>query len=428
MIDSLENRLLRFVLDNENPILNFQIGLAYEEEGQTAAAVGFYLRSAEFSYGDTLIPYEALLRAAICLRNQGARLYSVRGLLLRAISILPNRPEAYYLLANVYERMKQWSECYTFAKIGKQKVKNNIPSLHTNVEYYGDYVFLMEQGVAAWYLGLFAEAMYIFRQLEKRTDLQPSFRLAIENNLKNLVDINPYPLRYTDDLYDRWRWKFPGLKMIRRNYSQVFQDLFVLYILNGKRKGTFLEIGSNDPYLASNTALLEKQFEWKGIAIDRDENEVKKYREKRQSTCFCADALTIKYEDLSLPNDVDYLQIDIEPPEGNLEVLHQIPFDTHRFAVITFEHDHYRDPSGTVRKRSREYLRSLGYVLVVGNVAINKYSPFEDWWVHPDLVNMKRVQSMMVDKEDVSIMENMFNFYFKRDAKYRKNKKVFTAL
>ena len=34
------------------------------------------------------------------------------------------------------------------------------------------------------------------------------------------------------------------------------QDMFVLTVLNGKTNGTYLEIGSGDPFIGSNTALL----------------------------------------------------------------------------------------------------------------------------------------------------------------------------
>ena len=31
----------------------------------------------------------------------------------------------------------------------------------------------------------------------------------------------------------------------------------------------------------------------------------------------------------------------------------------------------------------------MGYELVVSNVSSNDSTPFEDWWVHPDLVDRK---------------------------------------
>jgi hypothetical protein len=47
-----------------------------------------------------------------------------------------------------------------------------------------------------------------------------------------------------------------------------------------------------------------------------------------------------------------------------------------------------------IREKSREYLRSKGYMLVVDDVSPDGYWNFEDWWVHPDLVNPELVKKM----------------------------------
>jgi hypothetical protein len=36
----------------------------------------------------------------------------------------------------------------------------------------------------------------------------------------------------------------------------------------------------------------------------------------------------------------DYLQLDCDPPSVTYDILTKIPFDEHKFAVITYEHDH----------------------------------------------------------------------------------------
>ena len=41
------------------------------------------------------------------------------------------------------------------------------------------------------------------------------------------------------------KYQFPGIDMIENNYSQAFQDMFVLTMLNGKRNGTYVEIGGD---------------------------------------------------------------------------------------------------------------------------------------------------------------------------------------
>ena len=91
---------------------------------------------------------------------------------------------------------------------------------------------------------------------------------------------------------------------------------------------------------------------------------------------------------------MDYLQVDCDPPTISYEVLQKIPFHTHKFAVITFEHDYYADPTQSIRDKSRKYLESFGYKLVVSNIAPDQYSSYEDWWVHPDLVDSKIIEKM----------------------------------
>ena len=45
---------------------NFDLGYSYENEGQYASAVSFYLRCAEFSSKNLLIS-ESLIRASLCI-------------------------------------------------------------------------------------------------------------------------------------------------------------------------------------------------------------------------------------------------------------------------------------------------------------------------------------------------------------------------
>ena len=51
----------------------------------------------------------------------------------------------------------------------------------------------------------------------------------------------------------------PGYETIEKNFSQAFQDLFVLTMLNGKKNGIFIEIGAYNGQEISNTFLLEKK-------------------------------------------------------------------------------------------------------------------------------------------------------------------------
>jgi SAM-dependent methyltransferase len=198
-------------------------------------------------------------------------------------------------------------------------------------------------------------------------------------------------------MYERLRVKFFGAQNIDRNYSQAYQDIFVLTILSGKRNGSFLEIGCGDPVFGNNTKLLE-EWGWTGISIDADKTMTKKFENERKSTVITADATRLDYDTL-IQKDYDYLQIDINPALNSLTALLRMPFEKRRFAVITFEHDDYCSPG--IKERSRKYLLSHGYVLVVGDIGHTKYDSFEDWWVHPDLVDPKNIEKMRNSVEGV---------------------------
>jgi hypothetical protein len=183
---------------------------------------------------------------------------------------------------------------------------------------------------------------------------------------------------------------FNGYEKIEKNYSQAYQDMFVLSMLDGKENGTYLEIGSGHPSVGSNSYLLEKLFKWKGLSIDKIIHD--DFYKERNSKTLMSDALDIDY--ISTLSNVflddlviDYLQIDCDPPKQSYEILKKIPFDLYKFAVITFEHDYYCDPDKIYRSLSRDFLYSIGYELVVGNIGVNSFSPFEDWWVNPNLIS-----------------------------------------
>jgi len=53
-----------------------------------------------------------------------------------------------------------------------------------------------------------------------------------------------------------------------RSQAQLFQDLLVLFLLKGKRNGFFVEIGATNGLDLSNTAILERDFQWKGILVE----------------------------------------------------------------------------------------------------------------------------------------------------------------
>ena len=160
-----------------------------------------------------------------------------------------------------------------------------------------------------------------------------------------------------------------------KSYSQNNQDNLVLEYLNNKTQGFFLDIGCCYPKTINNTYLLEKEFEWDGISIDIHdfvEPNGETWTDLRKSKQIIDDALKIDYSDLlrklNAPKEIDFLSMDLEPPDLTYECLKKIPFDEYTFNVILFEIDDEREPNFETRKKeSRELIQSKGYIFL-GNI------------------------------------------------------------
>lgn len=136
--------------------------------------------------------------------------------------------------------------------------------------------------------------------------------------------------------------------------------------------------------------------------IENNQEYVDKYH-IRNCNYLCADARSIdyrkKFKEWGFPKDIDYLSLDLDPPSVTFECLKKLPLDEYRFAVITYEHDVYRADE-ELRKESREIFKSYGYELICPDVTWNAHmkDPFEDWYVHADLVNVNELQEIRTDK------------------------------
>ncbi len=392
-------KLLKIYIDNpDDPVANFNLGLFYEQHGQTASAVSYYLRTAERTYLTSIV-YESILRAAICFDKQGTRNYTVKGLLQHSVALEPTRPEGYFLLSRYYERKEEWSESYMISTIGQQVCKFDHPPLHTYVDYPGEYGVLFQRAIASWWCGLCDEARGILLNLRYNYKMDDTHRNAVDYNLNNLGIGGKTIVNYTDSDYLKLKHKFPGSKEIKTNYSESYQDLFILSVLNGKKNGTYLEIGAGHPFYGNNTALLEKDFGWKGVSLDLDQSFIDQFFEKRENVALLRDAITMDYDDLlsgmDLGPEIDYLQIDCDPPEVSFEILKKIPFEKYKFAVITFEHDAYHDDKN-IKEKSRKLLKSFGYEMIFDEVSFDGKNSYEDWWVHPKLVDQKIFDAMKI--------------------------------
>jgi len=190
--------------------------------------------------------------------------------------------------------------------------------------------------------------------------------------------------------------------------GQAQQDKFVLTMLNNKKKGFFLEIGSNHPININNSYILETTYEWNGIMIEYDNNWLNDYKTHRPNSIHIInDASKIDYKKLfetnSVPLNIDYLQIDLEVNNGStlntLRKLNDEVMDKYKFGTVTFEHDIYHTNYLNTRLVSRNIFENKGYIKVFSDINNAGGNPYEDWYIHPDLVDMKLVNEIIKKNE-----------------------------
>jgi len=411
-LKNLSELLHNYIQAPNDPENNFSLGLYYDSINHTAAALSFYLRTAERT-SDDLLKYECLLRGSMCFEKQGTRKFTVKGLLQHAIALQPKRPEGYYLLSRFHEKEDaknegKWFDSYLTATIGLKVCDIEQPKLRTVVDYPGRFALIFQQAISSWWCGLCEESRQLLVELLDNTEIDETHKNAVIYNLKQLVpeaNTGVHTL-FAKDKHNRLKNKFPGYSEIETNHSEAYQDMFVLTMLNGKRDGTYLEIGAGGCFYGNNTALLEQQFNWKGISLDVAEFSLNEFENgspfypgrKRKNKCILKDARTIDYEKfltgLNFSNTIDYLQIDCDPPGVTYQTLLTIPFEKYKFAVITYEHDRYMSVDD-YQSKARKYLESYGYICVVNNIAPDSWRKYEDWYIHPDLVDKRYYEHMI---------------------------------
>jgi len=203
-------------------------------------------------------------------------------------------------------------------------------------------------------------------------------------------------------------------------YSQGGQDIYVTRILKEKRDGYFVEIGANNGYTMSNTYLLEKNYDWKGICVEATPYRMEELKNNRPNA-ICIETAVFSESNLELdfttcpldilnvitdyaetavdflnqsgqiikvntrsltdilnennsPENVDYLSIDTNGSE--YKVLEGIDFTKYKFNVITVKNSSIEERQNKIK----EILTSNGYskqqtVIMVDNLSDDIYVP-----------------------------------------------------
>ena len=159
----LNQLVVAYVNDPENPIKNYNLALEYENLGQTAAAISYYLRASERTENNDLA-YECLIRIGNCFDAQGNRKYTVKSMYQGAIALLPERPEGYYYLSKFLEKEGQHYESYSMMEVALTISKGKIFK-PLRVYYPGQYALVFQKAVAAWWRGKGTESRKLFQYL-----------------------------------------------------------------------------------------------------------------------------------------------------------------------------------------------------------------------------------------------------------------------
>jgi FkbM family methyltransferase len=205
------------------------------------------------------------------------------------------------------------------------------------------------------------------------------------------------------------------LLRLQPGYGQFQQDLWVaLAIGHGKKNGYYVDVGSADGVVISNTNLLD-QMGWKGVCIDpfpRNmqsrtcqvfrqpvssesgkkvqfraagdlggiESTLGKHKDQIAASpmvAFVTATLDEILEKARAPNWIDYMNIDVEGAE--YDVLRGFSLDRYNVGAFTIEHNYEVEKRESIRK----LMEAKGYVRV-------RSWEVDDWYVHRNLASQYR--------------------------------------
>ncbi len=183
---------------------------------------------------------------------------------------------------------------------------------------------------------------------------------------------------------------FKFLKKNKDYFSQSGQDQFA-YNLSGDN-GFYLEIGAHHPLINSNSYKLEVNCGWKGVSIEYDESYKKSWDKciERKNPILWNDAFEMNYIDIRnkffMPNRINYLSCDIEPPENTFNILTKVINEGLEFDFISYEHDKYNS-GDKYEVLSEKFLLSKNYKIAIKDVysRSKKHKIYETWFINKDI-------------------------------------------
>ena len=340
--------------------------IKFHSEGNIAEAINYYQLFINKGFSD----YRVFCNYGVLLKELG-KLQEAEMSTRKAIRMKPNIAEAHSNLGNILKEFGRLQEAELSTRKAI-KLKPDLANAHINL------------GLILKDMGKFEEG-----ELQEKKGIDMEFIRNVDSKFKENC-----------------------LKYLSHSKSQFRQDLFTLSQLNFKENGYFVEFGSCDGIVGSNSYLLEKFFNWDGIlaepaiywhkklrknrsvnietkciwkssgqeilfnepishkqlsTIDSFSNEKYQKKEKRYKvkTISLLDLLD-KYE---APKSIDFLSIDTEGSE--YEILRAFNFNKYKFRVITCEHNF-----SPIREKIYHLLTNNGY-----KRKLTAISRVDDWYI-----------------------------------------------
>ena len=235
-MDQIEKYLAQLINDPENDFINFELAYAYEKEKQYAAAVSYYLRCAEYTNNNTLVS-ECLIRCSFSMNKQGGRDQKELHYIKQAMGASPCSLEPYYIASLYFSWRGNHRDSYLYTCLGINIYENNIQKEKFIKDVgFSMYDLYYQKAFTCSNIGKINESMQLYVKILQEFDIQDWNKENILKKIRELPEPNHPIVSYTKQTKDKLKYQFPNCEEINENFSQIYQDIFVLSMNDGKKE------------------------------------------------------------------------------------------------------------------------------------------------------------------------------------------------
>jgi tetratricopeptide (TPR) repeat protein len=179
--------LKKYIQNPHSAEANFEMGMAYYRMKHYSSALTYFHRAAELS-NDPLLEYKCMILCSNALYHRGNRPHQVKGFALHAISILPKRPEAWFIYTRILEICGDWQECYSMTCSSLLGCDFDVITFEGS-EYPGKYGIMFEKAISSWNIGRLKECIDTLEYMKENYAMYEGYTNLVQSNLTNLRSI-----------------------------------------------------------------------------------------------------------------------------------------------------------------------------------------------------------------------------------------------